>query len=366
MTQFEVGEHVTLLASIMPGFRDIRSQFLVGSIWVASIVLVVIPGRDHLRKLLTFKPLIDPWNALPESIRFGILATAVYLLGMAIPSWIAAGMAPIRKKLVKVLIDDPNPLMKGRRNQFRVAVAKRLDAIRNRLFVPSGGSNGLISAAIQNSIPDGADDGVANVLGAPVALAEIELAALRLSKELPEQYQQYDRIKSEGELRTSIAPALAAVGFGVSLYAVNVPIGVAVALVGFCVALTISSQGHALRLEAESLIATAIYLKWTGTPTVDAISADLKQLQVTGNSSVAGQLDCVLGHITAMHNPEVNQWVSSRMRHPSRSGIAMAPGVAAILRKYELRGIHHPLAAEAPPARGGDSSSSAATGAVEG
>jgi hypothetical protein len=49
-----------------------------------------------------------------------------------------------------------------------------------------------------------------DLLPASLVEAELDLAALRLSKDSPDQFQQYDRIASEAEFRHGLAlPAFA-------------------------------------------------------------------------------------------------------------------------------------------------------------
>jgi hypothetical protein len=289
--------------------------------WSTAIILVVLPRTKELESLVAIHLLAQPWKTLPDTVQLGVAATAIYLAGMTISAWVSSLLKLLRTATTTWIRENESNSIRDRWPQFKGVIASRLARIAQALF-PADQTDGLLTTAIRNSMPDGTDATILRLLAAPIADAEISLAALKLSKELPEQYQQYDRVKAEGDSRTMMAPALAVIGIASITYIHAVLLAAAAVGVMAAIALTIAQQGHALRMEAERLIATAMYMRWTGTPTVDAISSELLRLHSRERpSSLYEEVECILRHVKAMRNPVVNQWLFSALNHPTHSGL---------------------------------------------
>ncbi|MCC2307689.1 hypothetical protein [Cellulomonas chengniuliangii] len=166
---------MTFLSAVLPGLRDFRTPFVVGCLWLLVGQISAAPAVQYLatsEPIQRVGALVDDW---PQGFRFGAMGFVAYLVGL-----LALGVGEwLERRLPR----------KGRPG-YGVTSRKSLT------FVESSMQERLrpISRLLPSFVPT------------EIVLDEFELASLRLSKDAPEQFQQYDRVRAEAEFRLGVAP----------------------------------------------------------------------------------------------------------------------------------------------------------------
>ncbi len=250
------------LSALLPGVREVRTPFVSGALWLVVIAVVVAPSAGELESWQLFV-LLQPWIdrlSVPAAL-FAASASAylVGLLAQALSDLVPWPHSTVQHVLQRVSrYDDltierrtPSERMAGflvrPSNDVRFLLRS---VVRERLS--------LISATLRD------------ILDERIVLKEFDLAGLRLSKDAPEQYQQYDRLRTEGEFRLAIAPPVFTLGVALSTILPNVTgnsIGAILVLDGSL----LIWQGVKHHHKADDLLASALYFGYTSVPLLDML-----------------------------------------------------------------------------------------------
>jgi hypothetical protein len=163
-----------------------------------------------------------------------------------------------------------------------------------------------------------------DLLPASLVEAELDLAALRLSKDSPDQFQQYDRIASEAEFRQGLALPAFALSVALGVATQPSPWAAGILFTGSAISLFLSTQGHRKRNLARRQLLTAIGLSWTSTPALTSIREQLDEIDQHVTSELrsfrAKATAIVSVTIGTLQGSDLTRYIS-RLRHPSRAQI---------------------------------------------
>jgi hypothetical protein len=271
---------MNFLSAVLPGLRHVRTPFVVGVLWLSLAYAVAadewatwISGNDGLRALDA------AGRQIPNAWGIGALGFAIYLLGSVTAEvgdflwrWPSRWIGQASQKAA----DWANPRAYSVRRGLLVRTwiwhwAHRLrDALHP--LTPTIRTPILDAvAAMYASI--GARSGAHFSFPTEAVYARLESTALQLSQSAPEQYQEFDRLRSEAELRSGIIPPLLVWTVLLSttiVWWLAVPFIVALGVLGW--------QAHRARRSARLLVATAIYHGTTLDPLMSAMNRQLSEL----------------------------------------------------------------------------------------
>jgi hypothetical protein len=104
-------------------------------------------------------------------------------------------------------------------------------------------------------------------------LTNLKFSAAQLASTVPSQYQEYDRLRGEIDLRIAIAPALIALTIAMPV----TPKGVAIVGTSF-IALMLWIQAARTSRQANDLLANAAYLDQLKMPAIESLASELEKL----------------------------------------------------------------------------------------
>jgi len=242
---------VSFFSTLLPGLRELRAPLAAGTVWALALLLVSLRADFN-----AFGSLETMGHTVPQDLHILLLAGAVYVLGLVaigiegylFDKWLNNG---VRRRIRRNRLQRrPDQIFIGEEPKARTMI---VSAIEDRVRPLSE----FLVSATPKEIVEG----------------EMDLAAMRLSKEAPDQYQQYDRLRAEADFRRALAFPLLA--FGVAL-ALHQPwqVGLVTVALSAMVAGLLRSQAREQRETAEELLASAIYFKFTTTPLLETLVAE--------------------------------------------------------------------------------------------
>jgi hypothetical protein len=182
-----------ILASALPGVRDLRAPVITGYMWLLFAWLIVQPDLGH-------KP-------------HGPVAGSLYDLGSEVGHiWvaIAVGVAAYLVGSVSQVLSEVLQEF-GENLSARGLRVRRGDEIfpifeRGRKLIESSGLRGELRSEILGQLQVQSDE--ANY----ESVRELNLPAILLVGDQAELFAEVDRLRAEGELRIAVTPALCALG----------------------------------------------------------------------------------------------------------------------------------------------------------
>ncbi len=306
---------MNLLSVIMSGLRAFRVPFAVGLVWLGTITLALYPYSAVLGKNPAFDSVAGLYESLPQSAQLGVAAFTAYALGM-------------------VATDVPRDISRKFGRRWRRTLFEKAELeIRSWLALwqvwewlyPALAVSEVINGKILSATLGRHDHGLLRAL-LPTSLlhAESDLAALRLSKEAPEQFQQYDRIVSAADLRRGLAVPIFVFSLTLGVMAESLAWTPVIVVTGAVLSLFLSTQAHRRQNEAGRQILTAIGLSWTSTPALMGIREQLDEIDRQPTSEVrrlgAKATAIVSVVIETLQGSTLTRYMSG-LRHPSRAQI---------------------------------------------
>jgi hypothetical protein len=192
---------VTFLGALLPGVREIRTPLAVGGLWLLCAALLAYPQTDWLLALDPIVALMQIVDLGGPTARFAGVGFAAYLVGILalgregiVPGGqIAQSAQKLRSWTDRSSSDVPTPVSD-----------RMLASFLAKLERPGVEARTLLRSTIEERLRPVSQE-LANVVPISVLLDEFELAGLRLSKDAPEQYQQYDRVRTEAQFRMGVS-----------------------------------------------------------------------------------------------------------------------------------------------------------------
>ncbi|MEV0951704.1 hypothetical protein [Promicromonospora sp. NPDC050249] len=255
------------LSTLLPGVRDFRTPFVVGALWLTAATLWAWARYDgDLSQANLLSILYDLLGHTPDVVILGVLGFTTYLIGL-----VARGVQDWISNLY-------------RRAQFGSRLSKLMSSVLVKLgLVPRLETKDYLADAARERFakyPPAVRDVARQIL-----LEEYELADVILTSRSPEQYQEYDRWRSEAEFRNGIWFPLFLIGLnlgplagGLAAWLIPVTVGVVSAMLKF--------QGIEKRAQAEQRLASAVYFNLASTPLFDTLLSELNRRTEQSDSGV--------------------------------------------------------------------------------
>lgn len=298
---------LSFLASILPGVRDLRVPFAVGALWATVLLVLGAPHYEAISNYAIVTSLAPAWTLLPASVLIAAASFATYLLGLLAVG--AQGFLMPRAAIYSLVILP---------NRSRVWIFDSFPFKR-----PSERAHIVISDSIQGRLLP-ISTALASLFPENLVINEFEMAAVKLSKEAPDQYQQYDRVQAEAEFRMHIAMPLIAFGIviGMMLPTAEGLLLLAASLAG---AVGLAIQGARQADRADELLATALYFGYTSTPVLDNL-INRAELELNAFAQSFPKVDkdeihsaWLCDYLADRSLLQQAHRLISRYRHPSRS-----------------------------------------------
>ena len=278
---------MTFLSALLPGVRDLRVPLAIGGMWIAFIAVLTVPRRTELSTtpLWTLaNDLLDPW---PTWATGAVLIFGSYLLGVVAQEL----AAPFQRLAV-----ERRPRLGTRWQAFQAE--RRLKAIDRGRYpkqrdwdLPEVGLSSMtppwkqtLNNVCSSWLPSHFTE-VVNDFPLKLFRTEFDYAVLQLSKEAPEQFQQYDKSRAEAELRLGVAVPLAAIGIAVGLTAGSQS-GWILALALVVAAGVIWRVGILLDRKALGLLTSSILLGYCSTPMLDELHSAIDRQPLVDETDV--------------------------------------------------------------------------------
>lgn len=285
---------MNLLASLLPGVRELRTPLVIGVLWLLTIVLALSPDA----KLLVLLP--DSVQALSDLLRdvppsflwIGALVPA-YLLGSVLMGLSEGFLRHVSTRLLNLI----------------AAIVRGLDKARNgRRYGKHGFQPGQWTRMWPSLLEDVSDvasvrgpviDYVSNEytrVGAPsfaamafpveALIEQLDVTALQVWSKEPAQYQEYDRLGAEADFRAGVGLPLLALGICASIQTGAQWVAIPLTLIAV---LTLARQSISLRRKQRVLMANALYLGMAESQplsgVVDGLAALLEAGKLTKDDS---------------------------------------------------------------------------------
>lgn len=256
---------MTPLSLLLPGLRDFRTPFSSGLLWLSALTLGLFPVRDSITSHEGFSDLHDLIGSLPDVYATGAAAFVAYVLGLVsvqVQGFVSDKVSRQRRQRTKKRADLRRP-------------PRWRDRLANWLYPPNQQRSALLDTVKRRTVATGTARSLDDLIPNALILNETELATLRFSKDHPDQYQQYDRIKAEAEFRTSVAVPLGACCIALAALLTSPVWSPIFTLAGVALGISLSAQGYRNSTQAENLILTAMTLGWATGPALEHINYEL-------------------------------------------------------------------------------------------
>ena len=186
-----------ILASALPGFRDLRAPVVAGYMWLLLAWLWVNPDLDHPPETGLSGTVYDLFHRIGPiwvAIAAGVLA---YLMG---------SISQDLSRLLRRLWDESDFDLPGRRFIFRGD--ERINATNERAFRAMGNQVERLTPPAREHLTTLIEERTREARDE--ASRELELPATLLVGDKSELFAEVDRQRAEGELRMAVVPPLVA------------------------------------------------------------------------------------------------------------------------------------------------------------
>ncbi|MFE5334832.1 hypothetical protein ACFQ8E_02865 [Isoptericola sp. NPDC056573] len=257
------------MAAVLPGVREFRTPFVAGCLWTAVVLVFVqafAPSAFSEWRLVS--ELGEIVKHLPGAATLGVLAFAIYLFGVFATSLSAFstnfGYRAFWRRTGK-------PHKRSHSDVDLLGATYLRDAVREQL----------------SSYPV-----VVREVALNLVLAEYRIADVSLASKSAEQFQEYDRVRSEAEFRRVAWLPISILAVGLSLLAPSYG-SFAATLVGLLIGAVLYLQARQKQNEANDRLASAIYFGLATTPLFDSLVRELleKSAAAANGKGVIGMAD---------------------------------------------------------------------------
>lgn len=307
------------LSAILPGVREVRTPLAVGALWLATLALFFYPSWAEIKSLDAVSNVRGLVGAASAPIQGASLSFAAYVIGIS-----AHRAAGGLRRTVHKLPGRLHPILGWLLGRGGLKFAIWQESLPEK-------SRGLLRSTAQERMRRSAPKLVPWV-DEHLILDEFDLAELRLSKDAPDQYQQYDRLRSEAEFRLGIALPLTTL---LMVFAFMLPFapGLILGCVALVVGLLLCRHGIAQYQLASAFMASAIYFGYTSTPLFDSL-VDSAAAQ-TENIGEARQFAWYCDFLSE-RGLFVGSALHSRIRHPAAALSDLTTAAAPYMSNQSL------------------------------
>jgi hypothetical protein len=270
---------VDLLASVIPGFRTLRTPVAAGVLWMVDIVILLISQHTHIHvqhsTIVTANSLLPDWVGV---VILPFILAAAYLLGSIMMSL----TGPILRKAIdayrSTLTHIASPSRNNEGSRLRVAGAypwrKRIDLLARRSYSISTNAHTLLYDYVMTALTSAGATGTAAMMF-PVDHIHEKLinCAPQLSQKNSTPYQEYDRIQAEAEFRLAVIPPLLATACLVPIsYRWLLILGISIA------SLVLLVQSVSLTRTSNDILASAARVGYLEIPEIKSLCTALTEI----------------------------------------------------------------------------------------
>lgn len=289
-----------MLASILPGLRDLRVPLASGFLWLVVVWLLAhqwIPTKDEADGLAA--EVYTVFGAFGSAALIAVTSFVAYIVGILIArptSWIVVTFA----ELITPRSSTIGPsLLAGRTPRFisRATEAEALqlaERMSDEMISAGLGAGSASSADIYEELFSNDERRLGTTQSRSASVAqiyeamrrEIPLVATRLLANNRELFDRYDRADAEASFRFAIAIPIFAIAC-IGSITLGLPWwGICIStLAGLAVAGLIAADGSRKRREANDAIFQAVFVNEVQFPAIDAIREQIEVVQgVQGES----------------------------------------------------------------------------------
>ena len=302
-----------LLSVIASGLRALRVPFAVGLAWLAVLLVAgSLSGADRSGALGL---LAGYYRSLPSLGQLVVAALTSYVVGLVAVASTREIARALGRRWRRALFEKA---------ELELSLWLSVWETWERLYPSTAVSETINSRVLSATLGKHDHVFLRDLLPASLVEAELDLAALRLSKDSPDQFQQYDRTAAEAEFRQGLALPTFALSVTLGLATQPSPWAAAIVVTGIALSLILSTQGHRKQNLARRHLLTAIGLSWTSTPALTSIREQLDEIDRHVTSELrsfrAKATAIVTVTIGTLQGPDLTRYIS-RLRHPSRAQI---------------------------------------------
>ncbi|MGI5190385.1 hypothetical protein ACQEVI_19780 [Promicromonospora sp. CA-289599] len=295
-----------LLSAILPGVRDFRTPFVTGVLWVFVGALVLHQTYSgNFPQYAGVRAVSAVLAPLPDGVAWALLGGIAYVVGS-----VAEGFARrfetsnVRERLLEGLVAKTGSSWSYRLHAF--------------LNIPGDESHQLVISAVNDRLAN--LPSVVRGLVSQMIMNEFHLTAHALHSSKPEQYQHYDRLRSEYELRNGIWPPILILTIVCSTL-VPWPESGLIALGGGTAVVVLAAQAVDRRREANVYIAQSIYSGWARPPLFASLTSAMAEHRTINDLDYVDRVIWLLEFFAARDMSDRLGQTISKLRHPSRSSL---------------------------------------------
>jgi hypothetical protein len=266
---------MTILSSIVPGVRELRTPLTSGLLWLAVIVvfgvthhIILIPPSGveielrHLSSIFAavlFVPAILTGALLLGNVMTALTDPLLCILGR----WARDSILHLFDSILNSGRVSPRGYIRRQKNRFA-----------SRTRTVSNSARGLVMEANSRALAKvGVPGSAAMMFPLDEVINSLSFTAPQLSQTAETQYQEYDRVRSEVQFRLAIVPPI------IALAAVLPTSGKPWVLIAAVVAgLILLLQAVGQERQSMDIVANALYLGYVTVPMVQSISEYLSGL----------------------------------------------------------------------------------------
>lgn len=306
---------MSLVSVLMPGLRALRVPVAVGLVWMGALALAWHPYWADLAENPAFHSLAVMQQYVPVALQLGLALFAAYTLGIfatGVSRDLSRGLGRWWRRTLfeKSELELRRWLMLWQFWEWLYPSLAVSEVITRKILSATLGrhDNGLLRSLVPSSLLD----------------AELDLAVLRLSKDSPDQFQQYDRLVAEADLRRGLAVPMCILFVALGTMAQSGTLTPALVALGMVLSLYLSGQAHRKQNAAVRHMLTAIGLSWTSTPALTGIRMQLDDIDARPSSEsrkASAKVTAVVSVvIDTLQGSSLTKYLTG-LRHPSRAQV---------------------------------------------
>jgi hypothetical protein len=268
---------VTLLTSLLPGIRELRSPISIGLLWLCAVVLKI---HATWPRVTASNPGLKELDAivadLPDGVKIAMIAFGAYLLG-CITSDISRTLGRhnkrVARRLLRLIYDFRR--MPG-------WISRRAWKLQSMMDFPPRTVHSSLYAAVKAAYAKtGAPGGAHFCFPQDYLSDELNAMALQLKHRAPDLYDEYDRLRGEADFRGGIVAPV--IGLGAVLASMVTWMLLPVVVY---VAAALAWQSHKVGAASVELVAMSLYLGNISAPILESLAEELGGMRLPKNAGI--------------------------------------------------------------------------------
>lgn len=235
--------------------------------WALACAVLIPPDLDFSTSVLS-----DDIARIPHQLHLPLLVGGVYLLGVVATGASGLVVQVAREIVGRVRLHDGLP---------KTRIHRIAERAWNRLprdpfgFRPVEDAYETVESGLAERLRH-LSENLVTLVPAEFVIDELNMAAMKMSTEAPEQHQEFDRVRSEGDFRRALGTPLVVLGIGGALEFRGLS-GILVVAITVVVAAILFREGAEESRRARDLLASAFYFGLTSTPLLQTLLSEYER-----------------------------------------------------------------------------------------